>query len=101
MNKILSTLAISALMCSGTLAFATDDMKSDAMHSKMSTMDANGDGVISKEEYMNYYQSAWDKMPKNKDGMVTMKDMQMMHHDHMMKHDGMMKDQPMKDGSGN
>lgn len=101
MNKILSSLAISALMCSATLAFANDEMKSDAMHSKMSMMDANGDGMISKEEYMNYYESAWDKMPKDKDGMVTMKDMQMMHHDQMMKHDSMMKEPSKKDGGGN
>lgn len=100
MNKLKSTLIVAALMCTSTFAFAGGDMKHDGMHSGMTAMDANGDGMISKDEYMNYYQAQWDNMPKNKDGMVMMKDMEKMHHDKMMNHDGMMKDDHMKDGSG-
>lgn len=97
MNKMLSFALTGGLMCTATLAMADDAMKSDAMHSKMS-MDANSDGMVSKDEYMNYYQSQWDKMPKNKDGMVMMKDMNMMHHDKMMSGKGaMMEGKDMQD----
>jgi hypothetical protein len=97
MNKMLALALTGGLMCTAALAMADDAMKSDAMHSKMS-MDANNDGMVSKDEYMNYYQSQWDKMPKNKDGMVMMKDMNMMHHDKMMSGQGaMMEGKDMKD----
>ena len=52
------------------------------MHMKM--MDTNGDGMISKEEFMKHHETMYDKMKKNSNGMVSMKDMQMMM-------DGMMK----------
>jgi hypothetical protein len=114
MNKFTSTLVAAALMCTTSFAFANDGMKHDGMHSGMAAMDTNGDGMISKDEFMNFHQAQWDKMPKNKDGMVIMKDMEKMHRDMrcqpcensrtMMKHDGMMKDdhaKPMKDGGSN
>jgi len=95
-------------MCTSTLVLAQDGMKKDAMHndamkSDMKSMDANGDGMISKDEYMKSSGATaakWDAMSKNKDGMVDMKAMQM-EHDKMMKDDGMMKADPnKKDGGG-
>ena len=100
MNKFTSTLVAAALMCTTSFAFANEGMKHDGMHSGMAAMDANGDGMISKDEFMNFHQAQWDKMPKNKDGMVMMKDMEKMHHDMMMKHDGMNKDDGMKKHDG-
>src|SRR5512144_468672 len=91
MNKLASSLLASALMCTATMAFAHDDTPHHGMHSHMASMDTNGDGLISKEEFMAFHQTMWDKLPKNKDGMVSMKDLENMHHDRMMKHDGMMK----------
>jgi len=102
MNKLTSILVAAAAMSMATFAFANDEMKHGDMHSHMSAMDTNGDGMISKDEFMTYHQAMWDKLPKNKDGMVAMKDLEMMHHD-KMKHDGMMKDdhaKPDKDGGG-
>ena len=52
------------------------DMKMD-----MKMMDTNGDGMISKEEFMKYHEMMFDKMKKNKSGMVDMKAMEMMHHE--------------------
>jgi hypothetical protein len=48
----------------------------------MKNMDANGDGMLSKAEFMQSHEAMFDHM-KNKDGMVDMKNMQM-HCTHMM-----------------
>jgi Ca2+-binding EF-hand superfamily protein len=89
MNKLVLALVTSAFVGTSLSAFAADDMK----HSKdmMKMMDANGDGMIAKDEFMKHHEKMYESMKKNKDGMVDMKDMQMMH-DGMMKDNAMMKD---------
>jgi hypothetical protein len=52
----------------------------------MPSMDTNGDGLISRDEFMNFHTALWDKMPKNKDGLVAVKDMHHMHGAHRMDH---------------
>ena len=54
------------------------------MHMDMKAMDTNHDGMISKAEFMKYHESMFARMKKGSNGMVSMKDMEMMH-------DGMMK----------
>lgn len=49
-------------------------------------MDKNGDGMISKDEFMKFHEMMFDKMKKNSAGMVDMKEMEMMHHDMQMMH---------------
>ena len=39
--------------------------------SAMKSMDANGDGMVSKDEYMKFYEQKFDAMDKNKDRMVS------------------------------
>lgn len=86
MGKINRTLLAAGLMCVTTLAFADPGAGPQAMHSAMmSAIDANGDGLISKEEFMNFHAAQWDKLPKDKDGMVAMKDMHHMHQSMMHK----------------
>ena len=46
-------------------------------------MDANKDGMVSKEEFMKYHEAMFEKM-KGDNGKVNIKDMQMMG-DMMMK----------------
>lgn len=41
----------------------------------MKEMDANGDGMISKDEFMKYHEKMFDALPKNKDGLVDLKAM--------------------------
>ncbi len=41
-------------------------------------MDTNGDGMISREEYVNYYGGRFDRMKRNDKGMVMMNDVMMM-----------------------
>ena len=56
----------------------------DGMHMDMTAMDTNHDGMISKAEFMKYHESMFARMKKGSNGMVSMKDMEMMN-------DGMMK----------
>ncbi len=48
--------------------------KKSASDADMKMMDTNSDGMISKDEYMNYYEQKYGNM-KQTDGMVNMKDM--------------------------
>ncbi len=50
---------------------------------EMQMMDANKDGMVSKEEFMKYHEAMFEKM-KGDNGKVNIKDMQMMG-DMMMK----------------
>jgi hypothetical protein len=68
-------------------------MNHDSMHSgmamgkqgqDMSMMGASGDGTVSKEEFMKHHEAMFDRMKKDGNGRVSMKDM------HMMMMDGMM-----------
>ena len=74
-----------AILCGTTMvAFAgqavaqTKDDKmtaKDKMEWKM--MDANNDGMVSREEFMKYHETMWGKIKKNDKGMATMADVQM------------------------
>lgn len=80
MSKFNCALLAAGLMCVTTFAFADQDAEHMTKQSSMmSAMDANGDGLISKDEFMNFHVAMWDKLPKDKDGMVAMKDMHHMH----------------------
>jgi hypothetical protein len=86
MNKLTSTLLAAALTMGSVSALAHD-----AMMMNMKAMDKDGDGMISKTEFMGYHEMMFDKMKKNSQGMVDMKDMQMMKK-HMMNDTNMMED---------
>ncbi|MDB5933807.1 MAG: EF-hand domain pair family protein [Massilia sp.] len=84
MNKI-ALLLVLAFAGATSPAWAMDDKKMD-MKMDMKSMDTNGDGMISKEEFMKFHETMFDTMKKNKSGMVDMKDMEAMHHDMQMMH---------------
>jgi len=50
----------------------------------MEMMDTNGDGMISKDEFIKHHEMMYDKMKKSSNGMVSVRDMQLMM-DEMMK----------------
>ena len=77
----MTVILAAAMLASTTSAFAMDDMKMGHpmdMASMMKMMDTNHDGMVSKEEFMKHHEMMFDKMKKNKMGMVEMKDMPMM-----------------------
>ena len=108
MSKLLSAVIAASIIGLSVSAIAADDMKhGKGMNMDMKAMDADSDGTVSKDEYMKYQESQYDKMKKNKDGTVDMKDMGMMHggmmkgdrmhDDKMMHNDKMMHDDKMMD----
>lgn len=69
-------MAVIAMACAAAApAFAGGDKHM----ANMKAMDTNGDGMISKDEFMRAHEMKWDKMKKNASGMVDMKDMEMMY----------------------
>ncbi|MDB6061744.1 MAG: EF-hand domain pair family protein [Verrucomicrobiaceae bacterium] len=74
MNKFLNTLVAGVFITAGAAAFAGDGMEHGMEMHDMKAMDTNGDGMISKAEFMKYHEAKFDKM-KNKDGMLDVKSM--------------------------
>ena len=96
MSKLLSILCGAALIGISASSVAADTMKQgQGMKMDMKMMDMNNDGMLSRDEFMKHHEAMYDKMKKNKDGMVDMKDMGMMQSG--MKDDKMMKSGAMKD----
>jgi hypothetical protein len=94
MNKAILALVGSALLGVGMSAVADEPMMThEQMMMMIKSMDTNGDGKISKEEYMAYHEKMWMSMKKDSNGMVDAKSM-MMQHDAMMKNQSMSKDTP-------
>ena len=46
-----------------------------SMMRTMQSMDANGDQMVSKEEFTKAHEAMFDSMKKNQDGLVSVKDM--------------------------
>jgi len=101
------------LVCSSTVATAAEPMMKGSSDSAMSmgsmkSMDTNGDGMISRNEWTKHHDMMWNKMQKTPGGMVDMKSMETMHDDKMKsgamgsersKTDGMTPGAPMTDGT--
>lgn len=78
MKKFIFVLAAAALAGAGFSSFAAGDMQSGQgmMGNMMKKMDANGDGMLSKDEFMTSHEQMFDRM-KGQNGMIAMKDMPM------------------------
>jgi hypothetical protein len=48
-----------------------------AAHMNKMSMDTNGDGMVSKQEYVSHHEAMFDKMDKSGKGMVPVKNMEM------------------------
>lgn len=107
MKKYSLAVATFAVLLSGCAAVASEGKTESGskQHGKgmmmggMSKMDANNDGVISKEEFMKSHEMMFDHM-KNKDGVIEAKKMEScpMMGGEKMKGQSMMESCPMMDG---
>jgi EF hand len=81
MIKLFSALALGVTVCASLPSVARDEMDCRDGHGmmQMKNMDTDNDGTVSKEEFMKAHEAMWDKMKKNKDGLVDVKEMQMKH----------------------
>ena len=76
MNRFLPVLG--AIVFSSVGIAAAEGMQHGHSGMDMKAMDANGDGKISKDEFMRFHEAMFDKM-KGKDGSIAVSDMQAMH----------------------
>lgn len=95
MRKLIAVLCSTALVAVAGQAVAQSSMKSDTMKSdsmksdsmksdKMASkdsmkMDANGDGMVSQDEFMKFHTAMWGKIKKNDKGMAMMADVNMVY----------------------
>jgi len=74
MRRLLVFLAAATLT---RISFAQDqpaDFPRGAMHFSANAMDANGDGMISRDEFMKYHEGVWDEATKDSGGKMTISD---------------------------
>jgi hypothetical protein len=57
-----------------SVADASKDFANGNMRFNAKSMDADHDGTISKDEFMKYGESMWNKQPKDANGMITVAD---------------------------
>jgi len=95
MNKLRMVFLTATLLGASAGIAMADDTQCHGMSMNMKTMDTNGDGMISKDEFMKFHEMMWDKMKKDANGMVSVKEMQM--HHQAMKHCKMMKENKSND----
>ena len=96
MNKVLLVLA--AAMVSGTAFAGTSDGTSSwpmMSGADLKAIDANGDGMISRDEFMKHHEAMWARMKKGRNGMVDITEMEAMHGG-AMTGEGMARTEPMK-----
>ena len=82
MNKIIYSLCAAGLMSASFSAAAALDSTTNSSTSSSkgsssssvdwSVMDTNGDGLISRDEFMSYQERSYDGMQKNSSGMYEL-----------------------------
>jgi hypothetical protein len=80
MKKTFNYLAITSCFVLGTtLAHANPNSSQGNMHEQMfKTMDANSDGMVTRDEFDNYGKKKFQEMDANGDGQVTAEEMKAM-----------------------
>ncbi|MEC4718370.1 MULTISPECIES: hypothetical protein [Noviherbaspirillum] len=87
MNKLVFAMGVAVVFATGCAGMSGQhepggphEMQAQSGHrgmdGMMSRMDGNGDGMISKEEFMKAHEAMFDQM-KGSNGMISLQDMQM------------------------
>jgi Ca2+-binding EF-hand superfamily protein len=75
MTRLLVFLAAATLT---SVSFAQDSssttLAQGGMHFSAKAMDADNDGMISKDEFMKYHADMWDQMTKDSNGSMSVSD---------------------------
>lgn len=92
MNAVKYPIVASALAAGAAIAAAPGGGQPESQNSMMGmmkhmkAMDSNGDGMVSKDEFMKSHEAMYEMLKKNKEGQVNMTEMPMcsmmdgMHH---------------------
>lgn len=75
MKKFIVAIAATVLLSTGCATAGNNMASGKGMMMDMKKFDANGDGMISKEESMKMHEAMFDRM-KGENGMIVIKDMQ-------------------------
>ncbi len=83
MRKLVAILCGTAVLALSGQAVAQTTMKEEkkmaAKEMRMKAMDTNNDGMISREEFMKYHETVWEKIKRNAAGMAHMADVDAMY----------------------
>ncbi|MDQ3214861.1 MAG: hypothetical protein M3P99_02100 [Pseudomonadota bacterium] len=82
MRKAIAILCGTAVLGLAGQAVAQTTMKEKKMATKemrMKAMDANNDGMVSKDEFTKYHETMWEKTKRNAQGMAMMGDVNAMY----------------------
>lgn len=68
------------MMESGTMTNSDGAMRMGGrmQNMDMKLMDSNGDGMVSRAEFVKYHETVYDGMKKGSNGMISVKDMMAM-----------------------
>ena len=59
----------------GSRAATASSKDAASLHVELTAMDANRDGLVSRQEYMAHYEGVYGKIKKDSAGMISLKDM--------------------------
>jgi|HubBroStandDraft_6_1064221.scaffolds.fasta_scaffold1729768_1 Ca2+-binding EF-hand superfamily protein len=75
MSRLFAFLAAATLTSVGFAQVnSSTDVATGGMHFSAKAMDADHDGMISKDEFMKYHSDMWDKMTKDSNGSMSTAD---------------------------
>lgn len=75
LNPLISSIATILIVCAFSISHVYAGHHGDGK-GKMQMMDTNGDGSVSKDEYMSHKEKKFNKKDENGDGVLTEEEMQ-------------------------
>ncbi len=79
MRKPLAVLIAAALIGVTGQAVAQTALKESKREMRFNTMDTNNDGMVTRDEFMKYHESMWNKIKRNEKDMAMRADVETMY----------------------